>query len=71
MRYYKQIIDNYLTAIGTGPGNIEITEAEYNEITRTIRKKRAETVQQLIKELAQAIGSDETKSMVRATLREL
>ena len=36
MRYYKQIIDNYLTAIGTGPGNIEITEAEYNQIISII-----------------------------------
>ena len=57
--------------MGDIENELEITEAEYNEITRTIRKKRAETVQQLIKELAQAIGSDETKSMVRATLREL
>ena len=57
--------------MGNIENELEITEAEYNEITRTIRKKRAETVQQLIKELAQAIGSDETKSMVRATLREL
>lgn len=57
--------------MGDIENELEITEAEYNEITRTIRKKRAETVQQLIKELAQAIGSDETKSMIRATLREL
>ena len=57
--------------MGDIENELEITEAEYNEITKTIRKKRAETVQQLIKELAQAIGSDETKAMVRATLREL
>lgn len=57
--------------MGDITNELEITEAEYNEITRTIRKKRAETVQQLIKELAQTIGSDETKSMIRATLREL
>lgn len=57
--------------MGDIENELEITEAEYNEVTRTIRKKRAETVQQLIKELAQAIGSDETKSMIRATLREL
>lgn len=37
MRYYKQIIDNYLAAIGTGPGNIEITEAEYNQILSIIQ----------------------------------
>lgn len=57
--------------IGNIENELEITEAEYNEVTRTIRKKRAETVQQLIKELAQTIGSAETKSMIRATLREL
>ena len=39
MRYYKQIIDNYLTAIGTGPGNIEITEAEYNQIISIIQNR--------------------------------
>ena len=39
MRYYKQIIDNYLTAIGTGPGNIEITEAEYNQILTIIQNR--------------------------------
>ena len=57
--------------MGDIENELEITEAEYNEIRKTICKKRAETVQQLIKELAQAIGSDETKSMVRATLKEL
>ena len=39
MRYYKQIIDNYLTSIGTGPGNIEITEAEYNQIISIIQNR--------------------------------
>ena len=39
MRYYKQLIDNYLTAIGTGPGNIEITEAEYNQIISIIQNR--------------------------------
>lgn len=39
MRYYKQIIDNYLAAIGTGPGNIEITEAEYNQILSIIQNR--------------------------------
>lgn len=57
--------------MGNIENELEITEAEYNEATRTIRKKRAEAVQQLIKELAQTIGSAETKSMIRATLREL
>lgn len=49
----------------------ELTEKEYNEIARTIRKKRAETVQKLIKELAETIGIAETKSMIRETLRGL
>ena len=39
MRYYKQIIDNYLTAIGTGPGNTAITEAEYNQILSVIQSR--------------------------------
>ena len=39
MRYYTQIIDNYLTAIGTGPGNTEITEAEYNQILSIIQNR--------------------------------
>ena len=39
MRYYKQIIDNYLTAIGTGPGNVEITEAEYNQVLSIIQNR--------------------------------
>lgn len=37
MRYYKQIQDNFILAIGTGAGNTEITEAEYNEIMAVIR----------------------------------
>lgn len=37
MRYYKQISDNYILAIGTGYGNNEISEAEYNEIMSVIR----------------------------------
>ena len=31
MRYYKQISDNYIIAIGTGYGGEEISETEYNE----------------------------------------
>ena len=37
MRYYKQIQDNYILAIGTGYGNDEISEQEYNEIMSVIR----------------------------------
>lgn len=36
MRYYKQIDDDYITAIGTGDGNTEITETEYKEIMAVI-----------------------------------
>ena len=41
MRYYKLIEDNKLIAIGTGPGGVEITEAEYNELLTMIREKAA------------------------------
>ena len=37
MRYYKIISDNYILAIGTGCGNDEISEQEYNEIMSVIR----------------------------------
>lgn len=39
MRYYKQISDTYLTAIGTGRGGTEITEEEYNALLSEIREK--------------------------------
>lgn len=39
MKYYKQISDNYLIAIGTGVGGTEITEDEYNEILSVIRSR--------------------------------
>lgn len=39
MRFFK-IIQNYsVTAIGTGPGGTEITEAEYNTLLAEIRAK--------------------------------
>ena len=42
MRYYKQFDESgKLIAIGTGPGNIEITEAEYNALLSEIREKAA------------------------------
>lgn len=37
MRYYKQIEDNYIVAIGTGFGGAEITEEEYNQIMSVIQ----------------------------------
>lgn len=41
MRYYKQVFDNYIIAIGTGIGGTEITEAEYNALLSEIREKAA------------------------------
>ena len=32
MRHYKSIDGEYITTIGIGPGNTEITEQEYNAI---------------------------------------
>ena len=45
MRYYKQISGDYILAIGTGRGGVEITEDEYNTILDVIRNKpqRGET----------------------------
>lgn len=37
MKYNKQVSNTYLTAIGTGPGGVEITEDEYNEIMAIIQ----------------------------------
>lgn len=39
VRYNKQLLDNYVTAIGTGPGNTEITETEYNQILSIIQNR--------------------------------
>lgn len=42
MRYYARYNDSgKLTAIGTGPGGTEITEAEYNRLLSEIREKAA------------------------------
>lgn len=42
MRYYAQYSDeNRLTAIGTGLGGTEITEAEYNRLLSEILEKAA------------------------------
>lgn len=47
MRYYAQYNEfGKLTAIGTGYGGVEITEAEYNELLTEIRTK-ASLVDQL------------------------
>ena len=42
MRYYAQYNDSgKLLAIGTGPGGVEIAEAEYTRILAEIREKAA------------------------------
>ena len=42
MRYYAQYTaSGTLFAIGTGPGGVEITEAEYNRLLTEIREKAA------------------------------
>ena len=42
MRYYAQYNDSSkLVAIGTGPGGVEITEAEYTRLLAEIREKSA------------------------------
>lgn len=42
MRYYAQYNESgKLIAIGTGPGGVEITEAEYNRFLTEIREKAA------------------------------
>ena len=47
MRYFAQYSDSgTLIAIGTGPGSVEITEAEYNRLLAEIREK-AELVDRL------------------------
>ena len=43
MRHYKEIKNNYIFGIGTGNGNTEITESEYNNIMNVILNKPQET----------------------------
>lgn len=37
MRYFKAIENGYILAVGTGPGNTEITVDEYSTILKTIQ----------------------------------
>lgn len=39
MRYYKQLSNNYITTIETGPGGTEITETEYRSILSVIQSR--------------------------------
>lgn len=43
MRYYKDIQDGFIVAIGTGGGGVEITETEYETILEAIHNKPART----------------------------
>lgn len=43
MRYYKDIQDGYIVAIGTGGGGVEITKTEYESILAVIQSKPART----------------------------
>lgn len=43
MRYYKNIENDYILAIGTGGGGVEITEQEYDTIMSVIQNKPART----------------------------
>lgn len=67
MKYYLTKSDDN----GNFYNDLEITEAEYNCFSREIRKKRADEVVQSIKKLGEIIGEAETKSMIRAALREI
>lgn len=51
MRFYKQIDEDYILAIGTGLGGTEITESEYNEIMTVIQNKppRTDTIDYRLK----------------------
>lgn len=50
---------------------LELTEEEFNETARAVRKRRVDAVEKMIKELAVTIGVSETKAMIREILREL
>ena len=41
MKYFKQISDGCILAVGTGTGGVEITETEYSQILAVIRRKPA------------------------------
>ena len=41
MKYFAQYENGIMTAIGTAPGGVEITEAEYNALLSEIREKAA------------------------------
>jgi hypothetical protein len=37
--YYKNLSGDYITAIGTGSGDVEITQEEYDQILSVIRSR--------------------------------
>lgn len=44
MKYYKNIESGYVTAIGTGVGDVDITQEEYENILSVIRNRPAPEV---------------------------
>lgn len=43
MRYYKDIRNGFIVAIGMGGGGVEITESEYQSILEAIQNKPTRT----------------------------
>lgn len=39
MRYFKSVENGYILAVGTGSGNMEITEEEYTQIMAVIKAR--------------------------------
>lgn len=70
MRYYALYSNGALTAIGTGPGGQEITEAEYNALLAEIRSKAAYVEQLYNGEIAAADVPEEWRAEVERRVAE-
>lgn len=58
-------------SITNGVDVFEVTQEEFEQALRMVRKNRAVEVEVLIKRLAESIGVAETKAMVRRILQSL
>ena len=58
-------------SITNGVDVFEVTQEEFEQALRMVRKNRAVEVEALIKRLAESIGVAETKAMVRRILQSL